>query len=139
MVNSADVSAAPIQTSRHATFASGSTLKINAKRPVTTKKENAKFINCSTASGRGSNPPNHFPNADKALLRINETRSKKPVPSTATNERKRSLIKPHTPRPYFGSTPQTVLSASWSCPKTPEAPISSVATATAVAKSPVDG
>ncbi len=139
MVNNAAVSPAPTQTSRQATFASGSTLKIRAKSPVTTANETMKFNAWRTASGKGRRPLNHFPNAANALLSINDTSRRKPVPSTATKDRNRSFTNPQTPRPSLGSTPQTVLSASWSWPKTPEAPSSNVPTAMMVVNRPVAG
>jgi len=55
------------------------------------------------------------------------------------SERKRAFRYPSMPSPGFGSTSHTVLSASWSCPKRPEAPRRSVTTPMTVPTVPLPG
>ena len=73
------------------------------------------------------------------LESVNETSRRKHTPPTMPKERNRARKKPMMPAPGLGLTLHTVLSASWSCPKTPLAPKSATTTPTAVAKMPWDG
>ena len=106
------VKMAPIQTSRHLTRASGSTLKIIAKSRVMTRKETIKFSACATRPGIGRALPSAPVKAESNAEITMEMRSKKPTPRTMAKERKRLLIKPQIPRPGLGCTSQITFSES---------------------------
>ena len=59
--------------------------------------------------------------------------------STMPKFNRRSRKKPLIPPPPFDLTSQIVLSASFNCPKTPDAPSSSVAKPTTAPVQPSDG
>ena len=61
------------------------------------------------------------------------------MPSTMLMDRKRSWMKPQTPRPGFGWTPQMVFKASWSWPNSPAAPNSSMTMPRTLPTTPVEG
>ena len=114
-------------------------LNMRANKPVMIASERRSSSNCSTNSGAGSQPPNQVPTAETAAVNTSDTRSKKPVPSSAPTEMKRSRMTPQMPRPSFGATPQTEFRESWSWANTPDAPASRVTAAINVATTPVEG
>jgi|SRR5438034_8667317 len=90
MVNRSAVTTAPIQTSRHAMPASGSSLNIMANSVVMTPNDNAKFSICNTDSGAGNIPSNTFPAAANAVLSSNDTIRRNPMPRIITTDKNRS-------------------------------------------------
>ena len=72
-------------------------------------------------------------------LNTSETSSRKPMPSTMANEKKRYLIIPIRPEPLVDLTPQTAFSESRNSPKTPDAPNNNVRKPTTAAVIPCAG
>src|SRR5450432_122997 len=112
---------------------------MSANRAVTTASEMQKFSACQTTAPPGSELANTWPTQVNAVLTTSETNSRKATPTTSENEKKRSFTRPQMPRPGFGVTSQTVLSADCSSPKTPEAPNNNTTTPTTMLKMPVPG
>src|SRR5262245_36674370 len=139
IVKSAAVTTAPSHTSFHLTTASGTYLKMSAKRPVTMANEKAKLTTCQRGSPPGSAFENVEPTALNSALKTSDTSSMNATPSTIVKDRKRALICPTTPRPGLGFTSQMVSRVDWSSPNTPDAPRKSVTTPTTVLTMPLDG
>ncbi len=83
---------------------------------------------CETIVSPPRTLPSRVVNADKRALTSSETSRRKPTESTIANDTNRCRMKPHTPWPGFGSTPQILFSEVCSCPTTPPAPKSKAMT-----------
>src|ERR1700720_1567260 len=90
-VNRRDVTAAPIQTSRHGIVVSGISLNIRANKSVITIKENTKFIDSNTTSEIGSNVPTSLSAAEREAVITSEVSNRNPVAITRPREKKRCL------------------------------------------------
>jgi hypothetical protein len=112
VVKSSDVTAAPIQTSLQATFVSGRTLKIMAKSSVVTPNESNELTDSNKNAGAGRTCPMNFPRMASAALKASDSSSRKPVPRTSPNDKKRFLIVEATKPSERGSTFQMLLRAS---------------------------
>src|ERR1700731_4091064 len=86
-----DVTAAPIQTSRHGIVVSGMSLKMRANRNVMTTKENIKFIDSKMMMEIGSNIPTNRSAADREAVITNEVSNRNPVATTRPSEKNRCL------------------------------------------------
>jgi hypothetical protein len=80
--NSNEVVAAPIQTSLHAIWTSGTNLQIIAKSNVINANETTRSKMCAVAASIGRKPPTISETAVKTALMISETSNKKPTLNT---------------------------------------------------------
>src|ERR1700692_1395438 len=90
-VNSRDVTAAPIHTSRHGIIVSGISLNMRANRSVITTNENTKFIDYKTTMEIGSNVPTSLSAADREAVITSEVSNRNPVATTRPREKTRCL------------------------------------------------
>src|ERR1700730_9784123 len=110
-VNRRDVTAAPIQTSRHGIVVSGISLNMRANSSVITIKENTKFIDSNTTSEIGSNVPTSFSAEEKEAVITSEVSNRNPVATTSRSEKNRCL-RATLQKLFLLCTFQIILSAS---------------------------
>src|ERR1700730_13511256 len=110
-VKSRDVTAAPIQTSRHGIVVSGMSLKMRANKSVITIKENTKFIDSNTTSEIGSNVPTSLSAAEREAVITSEVSNRNPVAITRPSEKNRCL-RATLQKLFLLCTFQIILSAS---------------------------
>src|SRR5580765_5022772 len=91
-VKRTDVTAAPIQTSRHGTVVSGTNLKISANKRVMVQNENTRFIDSKRTSDLGSELLMYFSAAERDAVTTRELSRRKPLAKTKTNDNNRCLI-----------------------------------------------
>ena len=131
------MTAAPTPTSRHASFVSGSHLKIIANSAAVSAKFSTKLIVSASTSIPGIHPATRLFTPANTAVTTSDTSSRNAVPHTSENESSRSLTRARTPpADFFPGTFQMVSSALCKSANTPDAPKNSTASATTVAMIP---
>src|SRR5436190_13142498 len=98
-----------------------------------------KFTTSHAPGGRKPRLEKYFPVACNAALTVSEISSRKPIPRTIPNDRKRSLISDQIPLlELSGGAPHRSFNDDRSSTKTPEAPNNSVISPTMLARTPVE-
>src|ERR1700676_297395 len=122
MVNSSEVNAAPIHTSRQRTLVSGTIFNISANKTVVTAQENTKFADCSSTADTGTAAFKYLSPTERSDVITRETSSKNPMATTSPREKNRCARASTQKLLLLRSTFQMMFSASCSSLNAPDAP-----------------